>query len=57
VYVGDSPSDGIAARAAGMMSVGVSWGAHDRDALAAEGRFDAVVMDARELRRLLLGEE
>lgn len=57
VYVGDSPSDGIAARAAGMMSVGVAWGAHDRDALAAEGRFDAVVMDARELRRLLLGEE
>ena len=46
VYVGDSPSDGIAARAAGMMSVGVAWGAHDRDALAAEGRFDAVVMDA-----------
>jgi phosphoglycolate phosphatase-like HAD superfamily hydrolase len=57
VYVGDSPSDGIAARAAGMMSVGVAWGAHDGDALAAEGRFDAVALDARELRRLLLGEE
>jgi hypothetical protein len=40
-----------------MMSVGVAWGAHDGDALAAEGRFDAVALDARELRRLLLGEE
>ena len=32
VYVGDSPSDGIAARAAGMMSVGVAWGARQRRA-------------------------
>ena len=28
VYVGDSPSDGKAARAAGMRSVGVLWGAN-----------------------------
>lgn len=28
VYVGDSPSDGAAARAAGMASIGVTWGSH-----------------------------
>ena len=39
-YVGDSPFDMQAARAAGMYAVGVTWGGiHDRDALA-----DAVVV-------------
>ena len=28
VYIGDSPSDGAAAKAAGMMSIGVLWGSH-----------------------------
>eukprot|EP01032_Pedospumella_encystans_P012243 gene12243-14176_t len=28
VYIGDSPSDGQAATAAGMHSIGVSWGSH-----------------------------
>ena len=28
IYVGDSPSDGQAATAAGMLSVGVTWGSH-----------------------------
>ena len=38
VYIGDSPSDGKAARAAGMKSVGVLWGACAESALA--GNFD-----------------
>ena len=41
VYVGDSPSDGAAARAAGMRSVGVTWGSHPRATL--EPAFDQVV--------------
>ena len=28
VYIGDSPSDGKAARAAGCKSIGVAWGSH-----------------------------
>lgn len=28
VYIGDSPSDGAAAKAAGMHSIGVTWGSH-----------------------------
>lgn len=28
VYIGDSPSDGLAATAAGMHSIGVTWGSH-----------------------------
>ena len=34
VYIGDSPSDGKAALAAGMSFVGVSWGSHSREALS-----------------------
>ena len=41
VYVGDSPSDGKAARAAGLKSIGVLWGANDESALT--GHFDVVV--------------
>jgi len=40
VYVGDSPSDGKAAKAAGMRSIGVLWGANPRDKL--EDHFDVV---------------
>ena len=43
VYVGDSPTDGGAARAAGMKSIGVTWGANCRSSL--EGHFDTVVED------------
>lgn len=43
VYVGDSPSDGVAARAAGMRSVGVLWGANDEAALRSS--FDVLVSD------------
>ncbi len=28
IYIGDSPTDGQAAMAAGMMSIGVTWGSH-----------------------------
>ncbi len=46
-YVGDSPYDMQAARAAGMLAVGVTWGRiHDRDALSDA---DVVVDTAEEL--------
>jgi phosphoglycolate phosphatase-like HAD superfamily hydrolase len=47
VYVGDSPSDGKAARAAGMRSVGVLWGANDQEAL--RDSFDTIAADVPEL--------
>lgn len=34
VYIGDSPSDGLAAEAAGMPGIGVTWGAHGEEKLA-----------------------
>ena len=43
VYIGDSPTDGGAARAASMRSIGVSWGANPRDKL--DDYFDVVVDD------------
>jgi HAD superfamily hydrolase (TIGR01509 family) len=52
VYVGDSPSDGAAARAAGMASVGVTWGSHG--AATVTPAFDACVSTVAELRALLL---
>ena len=46
-YVGDSPYDMQAARAAGMYAIGVTWGRiHDRDALADA---DVIVDTAEEL--------
>ncbi len=48
-YVGDSPFDMRAARAAGMYAVAVTWGRiHDRTALEAESP-DAIVDSAEEL--------
>lgn len=59
IYVGDSPSDGKAAAAAGMRSVGVLWGANPRDKL--EGSFDVLAEDvpglAKALRGFLLPQE
>jgi pyrophosphatase PpaX len=50
-YVGDSPFDMQAARAAGLYAVGVSWGRiHERDALADA---DVIVDDAEELLGIL----
>ncbi|KAL7566392.1 hypothetical protein ACA910_011131 [Epithemia clementina (nom. ined.)] len=40
VYIGDSPSDGKAALAAGMSFIGVTWGSHSRESLS------SVVADA-----------
>jgi len=47
VYVGDSPSDGQAAKAAGMQSIGVLWGANAEAALS--GHFDALAADVPSL--------
>jgi pyrophosphatase PpaX len=48
-YVGDSPFDVRAAKAAGMFAVAVTWGRiHDRERLEAEGP-DAIVDTAEEL--------
>ena len=53
VYVGDSPSDGKAARAAGMRSVGVLWGANDETAL--RDSFDTLAEDVPALILALRG--
>ncbi len=47
VYVGDSPSDGIAAASAGMRSVGVTWGSNSRESVSAD--FDETVDSVAEL--------
>lgn len=55
VYVGDATVDVLAARAAGMAAVAVTWGAGERDALAAAGP-EVVVDTVADLRAYLLGE-
>lgn len=40
VYIGDSPSDGEAAKAAGMYSIGVTWGSHPISSI--ESKFDRI---------------
>lgn len=52
IYVGDGPNDGRAARAAGMASVGVTWGSSSREVL--EATFDVVVDSVEELTKVLL---
>lgn len=54
VYVGDATVDVLAARAAGMAAVAVTWGAGDREALVATGP-DAVVDTVPDLTAYLLG--
>ena len=54
VYVGDATVDILAARAAGMAAVAVSWGAGERGALVATGP-DAVVDTVPDLTAYLLG--
>ncbi|GAA1884513.1 HAD family hydrolase [Lapillicoccus jejuensis] len=54
-YVGDAVVDVLAAQAAGMASVAVSWGAESREALAA-ARPDHLVDTAEQLRAVLLGD-
>jgi len=53
-YVGDAPTDGQAARAAGLRAVGVAWAGADGGAAIA-GDFDAVACDAQGLREILFG--
>eukprot|EP00439_Symbiodinium_sp_Y106_P059759 s1045_g8.t1 len=52
IYVGDGPNDGRAAHAAGMASVGVTWGSCSREEL--EATFDVVVDTVEELTKVLL---
>jgi HAD superfamily hydrolase (TIGR01509 family) len=52
VYIGDSPSDGEAAKAAGMSSIGVGWGAHPMDRLSPS--FDATANSVDQLMKLLI---
>ncbi len=54
VYVGDATVDVLAARAAGMSAVAVTWGAGERDALAAIAP-DALVDTVPDLAAYLLG--
>ena len=54
VYVGDATVDVLAARAAGMAAVAVTWGAGEREALTATGP-DALVDTVADLATYLLG--
>ena len=54
IYVGDAPTDGAAARAAGYgAAVGCSYGSHAASKLTASGHFDAVVPDVAALEKAL----
>jgi len=55
-YVGDAPSDVLAARAAGLPAIGVAWGWAGAAALAAAGA-EAVAATPSELVPLLLGAD
>lgn len=46
VYVGDSPSDGLAASAAGMFSIGVTWGSHAPEKVRAAFAITVDTVDA-----------
>lgn len=52
MYIGDSPTDGLAARNAGMNSIGVGWGANAKSELIES--FDIVVDTVEELKNLLI---
>jgi phosphoglycolate phosphatase-like HAD superfamily hydrolase len=57
VYVGDAIGDGKAARAAGMVSVGVLWGSNSEEKLRNADTFDYIVGSVEELRELLPQQE
>ena len=52
VYVGDSPSDAGAAKAAGMVAIGVLWGSHSESSLR-QAPFDHLCESVEELTELL----
>jgi phosphoglycolate phosphatase-like HAD superfamily hydrolase len=53
IYVGDAIGDGRAARAAGMVSVGVTWGSNSEEKLKGAQTFDYLCNTVDELRALL----
>lgn len=54
VYIGDAPTDGAAARAAGYgAAIGCSYGSHAASKLEASGHFDVIVPDIRGLEEAL----
>ncbi len=53
VYVGDSPSDAMAARGAGMIAIGVLWGSHSLESLKS-AEFDYLCETVEQLQSLLL---
>jgi phosphoglycolate phosphatase-like HAD superfamily hydrolase len=53
VYVGDAPSDGMAAKAAGMAAIGVIWGANSEEVLRASNSFDYICSTVDELRKVV----
>lgn len=55
LYIGDSPSDGFAAKAAGCVSIGVLWGSHSLESLK-QAPFDHICLTVDELRTLLIKE-
>lgn len=53
IYVGDAIGDGKAARAAGMISIGVLWGSNSKEKLLSANTFDYLCSTRDELRDLL----
>ena len=53
MYIGDSPSDGAAGKAAGMITVGCSWGSYARNFLEDSGNFDFIIDEVIELSLIL----
>ncbi|CAB9509048.1 Phosphoglycolate phosphatase [Seminavis robusta] len=54
VYVGDSPSDAMAAKNAGMPAIGVLWGSHSEQSLQ-KAPFDHLCRTVEELKEILPG--
>jgi len=52
VYVGDSPSDAVAAKSAGMIAIGVLWGSHSEDNLR-KAPFNVLCSSVQELKEYL----
>jgi len=52
IYIGDSPTDGQAATAAGMLGIGVTWGSHSAESVAKS--FKIVVHTIQELQDVII---
>ena len=53
VYIGDAPGDGRAAKAAGMVSIGVLWGSNSEQKMRDANTFDYLCRTVEELKALL----